>query len=364
MLSTLYLPSPFPPFSTGLILLLSLMLCQIYLPSLLPILPSLLPFLNPLSLCPNIVCNLLSNVDSGSLEIHVLDPLKNQAKLESKIEGDTKHERRTCNLIVLAVSEDSDSIFEDEFDDLPELMPVLDSDDEENFGKNYGSEEEMRSESSSSVESWSDDDELDNEAYTGSTTYDGLFNGLVVFFLDNRYSKTYPLEDPINWNEDTFIFPARSPGNENDINKIELNVYGAYKRVAQKVHPVSGTFPEEARVRRSFPHNPLDSLPRLTSHPPTFTPSERLSEERMKELDVNPDNFLWPEEEKLFQHILKLNEVTLPYEEKDRGTLEKEYFSDYIMPTVPHTPWEYKHIPIPPGIRDKVIEMLNRCRSI
>jgi hypothetical protein len=38
--------------------------------------------------------------------------------------------------------------------------------------------------------------------------------------------------------------------------------------------------------------------------------------------------------------------------------LEKEYFSDYIMPIVPHTPWEFKNIPIPPGIRNKVIEML------
>jgi hypothetical protein len=78
----------------------------------------------------------------------------------------------------------------------------------------------------------------------------------------------------------------------------------------------------------------------------------------MVDLNLNPDNFLWPEEEKLFQQVLKLNEATLPYEEKDRGTLKKEYFSDYIMPTVPHTPWEYKNIPIPPGIRDRVIEML------
>lgn len=28
------------------------------------------------------------------------------------------------------------------------------------------------------------------------------------------------------------------------------------------------------------------------------------------------------------------------------------------MPTVPHVPWEYKNIPIPPGIRDKVVELL------
>jgi hypothetical protein len=38
--------------------------------------------------------------------------------------------------------------------------------------------------------------------------------------------------------------------------------------------------------------------------------------------------------------------------------LKKEYFSDYIMPIVPHTSWEFKNIPIPPEMRNKVIEML------
>jgi hypothetical protein len=52
------------------------------------------------------------------------------------------------------------------------------------------------------------------------------------------------------------------------------------------------------------------------------------------------------------------NEKTLAFVETDRGTLKEEYFSPYVMATVPHTPWEYKNIPIPPGIRDKVIELL------
>ena len=134
--------------------------------------------------------------------------------------------------------------------------------------------------------------------------------------------------------------------------------YGAYKRVDKKVHPVSGTFPEEARVTRHFPENPLDSLPELSPNPPDFIPTERLTWERMKDINLNPTNFLWSEEEKLFQHILKLNEATLAFEEKERGTLRQDYFSDYIMPTIPHTPWEFKNIPIPPGIRDKVIELL------
>ena len=38
--------------------------------------------------------------------------------------------------------------------------------------------------------------------------------------------------------------------------------------------------------------------------------------------------------------------------------MSQEYFSDYIMPVIPHVPWEYKNIPIPPGIRDEVIDLL------
>ncbi len=68
--------------------------------------------------------------------------------------------------------------------------------------------------------------------------------------------------------------------------------------------------------------------------------------------------FFGRKRKKLFKHVLTLNEQTLPYEEKDRGTFSQEYFSDYIMPVVAHTPWEYKNIPIPPGIRQKVIEFL------
>jgi hypothetical protein len=53
-----------------------------------------------------------------------------------------------------------------------------------------------------------------------------------------------------------------------------------------------------------------------------------------------------------------LNEEALAFEDKDRGMLKESYFLDYIMPTVPHTPWEFKNMPILPGIRDKVIELL------
>jgi len=63
----------------------------------------------------------------------------------------------------------------------------------------------------------------------------------------------------------------------------------------------------------------LDSLPKLPTHPPDFIPTDRLTVERMDSLEVNKDGFLSAEEEKLFKHILVLNEATLPFEEKDRG---------------------------------------------
>jgi hypothetical protein len=53
-----------------------------------------------------------------------------------------------------------------------------------------------------------------------------------------------------------------------------------------------------------------------------------------------------------------LHQDALAFEDTDRGTLKESYFSPYIIPTVPHIPWEYKNIPIPPGIQDKVIEVL------
>ena len=42
----------------------------------------------------------------------------------------------------------------------------------------------------------------------------------------------------------------------------------------------------------------------------------------------------------------------------ERETLKESYFSPYIIPTIPHLPWEYKNIPIPPGLLPKVLEVL------
>jgi len=70
----------------------------------------------------------------------------------------------------------------------------------------------------------------------------------------------------------------------------------------------------------------------------------------MENLKINSQGYLLPEEVKLFQHIMNLNPETLAFEKIDRGTLKELYFTPYIIPTMPHLPWEYKNIPIPPRI--------------
>ncbi|KAI0069479.1 hypothetical protein K474DRAFT_1610403, partial [Panus rudis PR-1116 ss-1] len=62
------------------------------------------------------------------------------------------------------------------------------------------------------------------------------------------------------------------------------NIYTMYKRADRKVKPVPGIYPENTKVIRQFPNNPLDSLPKLSMTPPDFVPSPKLTQERVQKL--------------------------------------------------------------------------------
>jgi transposase InsO family protein len=174
----------------------------------------------------------------------------------------------------------------------------------------------------------------------------------------------------LEWEEGDFdIYPATGfeledieaillPENFDENSDEISHCFTAYKRVDKKIKPVSTTFPEEARVRRQIPSDPLETLTPLSKRPPKFIPTPHLTQERLEQLGINTDKFLTDEEEKLFVQVMTNNEAALAFVDTERGTLKESYFSPYVMPTVPHVPWEYKNIPIPPGIRDKVIELL------
>ena len=162
---------------------------------------------------------------------------------------------------------------------------------------------------------------------------------------DNSGEPVYLSDDQEENDEDIIIFGGAES-------------YTAYKRVDKKIRPVPGTIPENIKVIRRFPEDPLLSLENLPTKPPNFQPDGRLTQDRLDEMKINEDKFLWPEEEKLFAHILKIHQDSLVFEDSQRGSFREDYFSPYIIPVVPHEPWSYQNIPIPPGIREKVIELL------
>jgi transposase InsO family protein len=170
----------------------------------------------------------------------------------------------------------------------------------------------------------------------------------------NNINEDQTLDDYIENNDSIFEMTF----NENQALESAL-VFTMYKRVDKKIKPVSTSFPvEECYVHRRIPVNPLLTLPKLPFYPPEFLPTRKITTERLKILKINEKGFLLPEEEKLFKHIMVINEEAIAFEDAERGTFNESYFSPYIIPTVPHIPWEHKNIPIPAGLREKVMDVL------
>jgi hypothetical protein len=134
----------------------------------------------------------------------------------------------------------------------------------------------------------------------------------------------------------------------------------AYKKAAKKVHPVAASLPEDFRIVRRRPEDPLLTLLPLPTKPPYFIPGLRLTQERLNTMNINRYKFLWPEEEHLAQHVLKTNEHALAWTEAERGHFHDDYLAPVKIPTIAHTPWIHKNIPIPTGIMDKVIDLFKQ----
>ena len=119
-----------------------------------------------------------------------------------------------------------------------------------------------------------------------------------------------------------------------------------YKKVCEKVRPIPMLIPAHQQTQRKIPVDPLLNLPFLPYHPPEFIPSARITVERMDNLDIANHKELLPEERKLLQHVLLLNQRSIAFEDSERGTFHRSYFSDYIIPVVDHIPWTEDSIPI------------------
>ena len=83
----------------------------------------------------------------------------------------------------------------------------------------------------------------------------------------------------------------------------------AYKPVACKVRTVPDSISEYFHITQRLPDNPLEGLLDLPVHPPEFTPRVCYMQECANALDLDPAKWLWPEELKLLQWIVRTHEL-------------------------------------------------------
>ncbi|KAJ3571155.1 hypothetical protein NP233_g3930 [Leucocoprinus birnbaumii] len=164
--------------------------------------------------------------------------------------------------------------------------------------------------------------------------------------------------EPIHCPQEIYEISLFELNNLNHHSAISDHSNFAYKKVANRIKPVATTLPEQFRIVRRIPTDPLASMPSLPTHPPPFIPSTRYTLERMESTNVNPDNFLWSEEVKLVHHLIKVQEFGFAWTEDEKGKFSSDYFDPVTIPTVEHVPWVLRNIPVPPGIFHQVVDII------
>ncbi len=146
-----------------------------------------------------------------------------------------------------------------------------------------------------------------------------------------------------------------------NITPISSYVGKKYKPVARKIRPIATELPERFRIIRDIKGDPLSTLPDLPTRPGPFEPTKRYSRARKEIIDAaHPGNFLWPEERLLLHQFMLLHEDGFAWDDSERGHFKEEFFPPIEILTVPHKPWTVRNLPIPPGIYQKICDLIKR----
>ncbi|KAI7944704.1 hypothetical protein MJO28_010399 [Puccinia striiformis f. sp. tritici] len=132
-----------------------------------------------------------------------------------------------------------------------------------------------------------------------------------------------------------------------------------YKPVGKKIRPINQPIPQTLNPplqRPALSRDPYETP--LTPNPPEFSPTDKITEERLKVINFGPEGWLLEEEIKLFIFIIILREKVLAFCTSERGLLKHSYGLPYVIPVVEHEPWQKKPIPIPAAIRDKYVGLV------
>ena len=137
-------------------------------------------------------------------------------------------------------------------------------------------------------------------------------------------------------------------------------VYAAkYKSVEKKVRPVNTAMPQHLNPPLQRPTMSRDPYATpLTAQPPEFSPTNRVTDERLKMLNFGGEGWLSSEELKLMKHVVVLREKAIAFCEAEQGCLKHSYGLPYVIPVVDHEPWQQRPIPIPRAKRDEFTDIV------
>ncbi|THH15795.1 hypothetical protein EW146_g4730 [Bondarzewia mesenterica] len=136
-----------------------------------------------------------------------------------------------------------------------------------------------------------------------------------------------------------------------------------YKPVAQKVRPILAELPDKFRIIHNISGNLLVDMPYLSPTPPPFHPFGRYTSEYRDIINnFHPGDFLWPAERDLMHHFMCVQNEGFTWNDTECSHFREDFFPPVDMPVVAHKPWVLHNMPIPPGIYDKVCDVI--CTKI
>jgi hypothetical protein len=120
-----------------------------------------------------------------------------------------------------------------------------------------------------------------------------------------------------------------------------------YRKAEDRIQSIMTQLLEEFCIGHNIIGDPLENMLVLLMHPPNFIPGLQYTQEWHNKLQLNPNVFLWPEEEKLAHHLVREQEECLSWIEEEQGEFCQDFFPPVCIPTILHMLWVYKNIPHP-----------------
>ena len=123
--------------------------------------------------------------------------------------------------------------------------------------------------------------------------------------------------------------------------------------------PCPQHLPSKFRIEWNIIGNPLADIPTIPLILPPFAPRGHYTEEQHNTTDdLHPMGFLWPIEHDLLHHFMSLQNEGFAWDNSKHGHFRKDFFLPVEILVIAHTPWVQQNIPIPPGIYDKVCQII------